>query len=135
MTADVLSFMRLFTIDHDAGLTSSLMYTQVDYDGVYPIEGAKEVSILLTRYVSRTLRQWQLSQKPASKQLVILAKSVGSVIPKSLKGTPPVRHWLHLVPAPHGDGIGLRNRQPPQQQQTRPQLADTSGTSHTHTLL
>ncbi len=29
---------------------------QVDYEGGYPIEGAKEVSTLMTRYVSRALR-------------------------------------------------------------------------------
>ena len=84
---------------------------QVDYDGAYPIEGAKEVSILLTRYVSRTLRQWQLSQKPASHNLMSLA-TLTSAIPKSMKGPQRTRHWLHLVPNPLGSGIGLRKREP-----------------------
>ena len=31
---------------------------QVDFDGEYPIEGAKEVGTLMTRHVSRALRPW-----------------------------------------------------------------------------
>lgn len=34
------------------------LLAQVDFDGAYPIEGAKEVGTLMTRYVSRALRPW-----------------------------------------------------------------------------
>lgn len=30
----------------------------MDFDGLYPIEGAKEVKTLMTRYVTRALRNW-----------------------------------------------------------------------------
>lgn len=33
------------------------MTPQVDFDGAYPIEGAKEVATLMTRYVTRALRE------------------------------------------------------------------------------
>ena len=33
---------------------------QVDYDGAFPIEGAKEVATLMTRYVPRALREESL---------------------------------------------------------------------------
>ena len=35
-----------------------MLRAQVDFDGQYPIEGAKEVGTLITRYVSRALRAW-----------------------------------------------------------------------------
>lgn len=35
-----------------------MLHAQVDFDGEYPIEGAKEVGTLMTRYVSRALRAW-----------------------------------------------------------------------------
>lgn len=38
------------------------MRPQVDFDGEYPIEGAKEVGTLMTRYVSRALRAWSAPQ-------------------------------------------------------------------------
>jgi len=31
---------------------------QVDFDGAHPLEGAKEVNSLMTRYVTRALRAW-----------------------------------------------------------------------------
>ena len=34
---------------------------QVDFDGPYPVEGAKEVATLMTRYVSSALRRWERS--------------------------------------------------------------------------
>ncbi len=43
---------------------------QVDYEGPYPIEGAKEVSTLMTRYISRTLRAWS-AQQAARKQVAL----------------------------------------------------------------
>jgi hypothetical protein len=36
---------------------------QVDYEDDFPIEGAKEVDTLLTRYVSRPLRLWTEAQQ------------------------------------------------------------------------
>lgn len=46
---------------------------QVDFEGPYPIEGAKEVGTLMTRYVSRALRPWsgQLGSPPASMKAAI----------------------------------------------------------------
>ena len=35
---------------------------QVDFDGDFPIEGAKEVATIMTRYVSRALRHWTATQ-------------------------------------------------------------------------
>jgi hypothetical protein len=36
--------------------------SQVDYEGGFPIEGAKEVSTVMTRHVSRQLRSWSQSR-------------------------------------------------------------------------
>ena len=47
-----------------------LLLVQVDFEGAYPIEGAKEVSTLMTRYVSRTLRAWS-AQQAARKQVAL----------------------------------------------------------------
>lgn len=41
---------------------------QVDFDGDFPIEGAKEVATLLTRYVSRPLRLWTAAQQQQVEQ-------------------------------------------------------------------
>ena len=35
---------------------------QVDFNGDFPIEGAKEVQPLMTRYVTRALRTWVAAQ-------------------------------------------------------------------------
>ncbi len=37
--------------------------TQVEFDGAHPIEGAKEVSTVMTRHVSRALRVWSVRQR------------------------------------------------------------------------
>jgi hypothetical protein len=37
----------------------------VDYDGAFPIEGAKEVATLMTRYVTRALREVEPPARPA----------------------------------------------------------------------
>ena len=44
---------------------------QVDFEGAYPIEGAKEVGTLMTRYVSRALRPWsgQLGADPPHERM------------------------------------------------------------------
>jgi hypothetical protein len=39
---------------------------QVDYEGDFPIEGGKEAGTLMTRYVSRPLRQWTMEQQEAA---------------------------------------------------------------------
>ena len=39
---------------------------QVDYDGAFPIEGAKEVATLMTRYVTRALREASLPDTSTS---------------------------------------------------------------------
>ena len=36
---------------------------QVDFEGDFPIEGAKEVATLMTRYASRPLRLWAAAQQ------------------------------------------------------------------------
>lgn len=36
---------------------------QVDFEGEFPIEGAKEVATLMTRYASRPLRLWAAAQQ------------------------------------------------------------------------
>ena len=36
---------------------------QVEFDGPHPIEGAKEVSTVMTRHVSRALRIWSVRQR------------------------------------------------------------------------
>ncbi|BDA43300.1 probable chaperone protein ClpB [Coccomyxa sp. Obi] len=43
---------------------------RVDFEGPYPIEGAKEVSTLMTRYISRALRAWS-AQQAARKQVAL----------------------------------------------------------------
>jgi uncharacterized protein YlxW (UPF0749 family) len=45
-----------------------LEQVQVDFDGAFPIEGAKEVGTLLTRYASRPLRQWTADQQQQAEQ-------------------------------------------------------------------
>lgn len=39
---------------------------QVDFDGDFPIEGAKEVATLMTRYVSRPVRLWAAAKQQAA---------------------------------------------------------------------
>lgn len=48
-------------------------YLQVDFEGSHPIEGAKEVSTVITRYVSRALRLWLHQQREISPQQLQLA--------------------------------------------------------------
>ena len=62
-------------------LLSRPLPVQVDFDGDFPIEGAKEVGTLMTRYVSRPVREWAAAQqqraeqqKQAAKQLAKQAK-------------------------------------------------------------
>ena len=42
--------------------------SRVDFDGEYPVEGAKEVGTLITRYVSRPLREWAEAQRQGAAQ-------------------------------------------------------------------
>ncbi len=58
------------SVDGYACINSPLLGVQVDFEGPYPIEGAKEVGTLMTRYVSRALRAWS-SQQAARKQLAV----------------------------------------------------------------
>jgi hypothetical protein len=44
-----------------------MMIVQVDFDGAYPVEGAKQVKILMTRYVTRALRAWDKARQQMEK--------------------------------------------------------------------
>ena len=59
---------------------------QVDFEGKYPIEGAKEVGTLMTRYISRVLRPWsgQLSGAPG-KSVKTAISSVAGKLKKAVK--------------------------------------------------
>ena len=49
------------------------MDAQVDFDGDHPVEGAKEVGTLMTRYVNRAMRLWEervREQGPAQSQML-----------------------------------------------------------------
>ncbi|KAK9867882.1 hypothetical protein WJX84_011423 [Apatococcus fuscideae] len=85
------------------------LYKKVDFDGPYPIEGAKEASVLLTRYVSRTLRQWTTSHAQPQQGWLTLG---GGLIPKALKKPQPPEHHLGLFVK--GQGLVIRkNLKPP----------------------
>ncbi|KAK9821179.1 hypothetical protein WJX74_005314 [Apatococcus lobatus] len=89
---------------------------KVDYDGRYSIEGAKEASVLLTRYVSRALRQWQQQQPPKHQSPISYAVSQTGYnlpevkLPQFVTGTPKAMFFLHLVVKPQGHGLGLLER-------------------------
>jgi hypothetical protein len=55
---------------------------QVDFDGDFPIEGAKEVTTLMTRYVSRLLRLWAAAQQAAAEQVNAWAHSARARLPR-----------------------------------------------------
>ena len=46
--------------NHDEHVQTAV---QVEFDGLHPIEGAKEVSTVMTRHVSRALRLWSVQQR------------------------------------------------------------------------
>ena len=82
----------------------SLLSLQVDFDGGdHPIEGAKEVGTLMTRYVSRAVRNWQSIREPRAKesrhgqlnagQLARLKTVLGLQPP-----TPMINIELHVAP-------------------------------------
>lgn len=91
-----------------------MIEVQVDYDGAYPIEGAKEASILMTRYVSRTLRQWQQQNQPKQLSTLEYVESQTGIhlpavkVPQSLRSQPKAKAFLQLVV--QGHGLGLRER-------------------------
>lgn len=90
---------------------------QVDYDGAYPIEGAKEASVLLTRYVSRTLRLWQQQNQPKQLSTLAYVESQTGIhlpavkVPQLLKSQSKAKAFLHLVV--QGHGLGLQERRHP----------------------
>ena len=69
------------------------MSSQVDFEGAYPIEGAKEVGTLMTRYVSRALRPWSgqlgadLSHKSVRTAVSQAAEKVKKAVGKSSNAT------------------------------------------------
>lgn len=56
---------------------------RVDFDGSYPIEGAKEVNTLVTRYISRPVREWIVSRE---EEVRLAAKSGKGAKSKERKG-------------------------------------------------
>jgi hypothetical protein len=56
--------IKLITAPSCVQPASCAACVQVDFEGPYPIEGAKEVSTLMTRHVSRALRSWKARQRP-----------------------------------------------------------------------
>ena len=84
---------------------------QVDFEGAYAIEGAKEASVLLTRYVTHTLRKWQqlnLSNKPSFLAYVESQTGVNLPnfkLPEMLKSQPKAEFFLHLVTQGHVLGL------------------------------
>ena len=48
---------------------------QVDFEGMYAIEGAKEVSTVMTRHVSRLIRPWLAEQSQEDNLQVCHASS------------------------------------------------------------
>lgn len=67
-------------------MTDEGICAQVDFEGKYPIEGAKEVGTLMTRYISRVLRPWssQLSGTPG-KSVKAAMSSVAGKLKKAVK--------------------------------------------------
>jgi hypothetical protein len=55
------------------------MRAQVDFDGDYPIEGAKEVGTLMTRYVSRALRPWTVPRAGAAPEGKVRSAQLAAV--------------------------------------------------------
>ena len=71
----------------DPGVANFLT-DKVEFEGPYPIEGGKEVGTLLTRYVTRPIREWVKFQEMAKKE----GQDVGSV--SSFNGSSVVgRGW------------------------------------------
>ncbi len=77
--------------------------TQVEFDGSHPIEGAKEVSTVMTRHVSRALRVWSVRQRLNSSEghhaataawkqrIARLASNLPAATAMVGSGTPPAR--------------------------------------------
>ncbi|KAI3426218.1 hypothetical protein D9Q98_008594 [Chlorella vulgaris] len=62
-----LQDLKLGSLQWDPAVIDFLT-SKVDFDGAFPIEGAKEVGTLLTRYASRPLRQWTADQQQHAEQ-------------------------------------------------------------------
>jgi hypothetical protein len=50
---------------------------QVDFEGMYAIEGAKEVSTVMTRHVSRLIRPW-LAEQSQGENLQVSHRSMSA---------------------------------------------------------
>lgn len=75
---------------------------QVDFDGEYPIEGAKEVGTLMTRHVTRALKVWTRAAAAKEAERAAAHKAAGKK--KRLKPLGPQRLMLQVTP----DGLGLQ---------------------------
>ena len=58
----------------------------MDYEGAYPIEGAKEVGTLMTRHVSRALRPWsgQLGAEPPHERMKTAISQAAEKVKKAV---------------------------------------------------
>jgi hypothetical protein len=74
---------------------------QVDFDGAHPLEGAKEVKSLMTRYVTRALRAWSKTRQLMEENRKREHQS--SSQKKRWKGLPPQNLDLKV----DADGKGL----------------------------
>lgn len=67
---------RLGRIEVDPGVADFLT-DKVEFEGPYPIEGGKEVGTMMTRYVTRPLREWVNAQEAAKKEGQELSRGRG----------------------------------------------------------
>ena len=60
--------------ERSLALSFQLLLAQVDFEGEHPIEGAKEVKTLMTRYVTRAMRGWAAKMEADSAKGVAMPK-------------------------------------------------------------
>lgn len=77
------------------------MWQQVDFDGEYPIEGAKEVGPLMIRHVARALKSWAKVKEAREQARQAAHKASGSK--KRLKALKPQELLLKVS----SNGLGL----------------------------
>jgi hypothetical protein len=80
-----------------------MILVQVDFDGLHPLEGAKQVKNLMTRYVTRALRAWSKARQLMEEDRKREHKA------SSLKTTwnvlPAETLYLKVDPIPDGNGL------------------------------
>lgn len=93
---------------------------QVDFEGGHPIEGAKEVSTVMTRYVSRALRLWLHQRRELSPEQLKLASTAWKG--RLLGALSMLRRASHLI-----EGTGLQFKKEPQIIQGLRLIIDSTG--------